>query len=464
MVEKLRKNGRILVCSISGFVSSRGATKTDWDSFHRIMVRATERGRDSFGIVTDMPRIEHKFTGTILDRAYDFHGYPPARVVVNNNRAEPTTEYVSDKRPADIQPFIDDKIIVAHNGTIANDRELKAEHGLVTSSEIDSAVIAPLVRKYGVERALELLEGSYALAIWDGSLLWLACNYKPLYVKLNNNTTLFFSSLDAYLREGYWDAIRQLPPYSLTRVDPVWPAKMKTTKLLPEIDSFKAKVLVICSGGLDSTVVASMYAQSSAAKVTLLHFAYGCRAEDKEIAAVQAIADHLDCDVAFMEMHSIFRDVIGHSRLTGTHEELMTERKGERSAELAYEWVPARNLVFYSLALAYAEAHGYDVIALGNNLEESGAYPDNEMIFSDKFNDLIPHAVNLNNQVRIEMPVGHLMKHEIVAKGMAAKAPLHLTWSCYENGDQHCGTCGPCYMRKKAFSMNGFNEVISYAS
>jgi 7-cyano-7-deazaguanine synthase len=194
--------------------------------------------------------------------------------------------------------------------------------------------------------------------------------------------------------------------------------------------------------------------------VTLLHFRYGCRAEAKEIEAIKNVAHYLGCSVKLIDMAGVFRNDIGNSRLTNTYDELMTDRQGEASAELAYEWVPARNLVFYSMALAYAEAHKMDVLALGNNLEESGAYPDNEMIFTLKFAEIVPYAINLGHRIRIEQPVGNLMKHEIVKKAIGLGTPLEMTWSCYENGDAHCGTCGPCYMRKKAFEMNGLTDPV----
>nr|MCG2909665.1 7-cyano-7-deazaguanine synthase [Stygiolobus sp.] len=62
------------------------------------------------------------------------------------------------------------------------------------------------------------------------------------------------------------------------------------------------------------------------------------------------------------------------------------------------------------------------------------------------------------------MPVGNLVKHEIVKLGVEIGAPLHLTWSCYEGGEKHCGMCGPCYMRKMAFRINGLEDPVEYES
>src|SRR5690606_35279475 len=151
---------------------------------------------------------------------------------------------------------------------------------------------------------------------------------------------------------------------------------------------------------------------------------------------------------------------IGGSRLTNTLDELVTADEGAAGAEYAHEWVPARNLVMLSLATAVAESAGFPYIVLGNNLEEAGAYPDNEMQFINKLNEVLPYATNLHHYVEILMPVGNLMKHEIVRTGLELDAPMDLTWSCYEGGTVHCGTCGPWFMRKKAFEMNGQTDHV----
>ncbi len=111
-----------------------------------------------------------------------------------------------------------------------------------------------------------------------------------------------------------------------------------------------------------------------------------------------------------------------------------------------------------SLAVAYAEAHGYGVVALGNNLEEAGAYPDNEEQLYIQLNDLMPYVTQNGVAVKIVQPVGHLMKHEVVRAGTECGAPYDVTWSCYHDGPVHCGDCGPCYMRQKAFERNQLDD------
>lgn len=449
------------MCSISGLIATEPSS-IFVEMLKQVILKAEERGRDGFGICT--PRVDYRFMkspSAVKLQDLQFH---PAMVMLNNNRAEPTTEFIDNKTLNDVQPFrytspvTNMSTIVAHNGTIANDKELASKYGIKQHTYIDSGVLPELFDNVGVLQGLSEINGSYAMAVHQQGVVWLACNYKPIYIKRLRDAFLF-SSLDTYLRTDWNDNIVRQKPYTALEINPLDLTVVE--HYLRPVTTARQKVLVICSGGMDSVVTATSYVRNGN-DVTLLHFTYGCRAEAKEIEAVTATAKRLGCGHKFIDMSHIFKSEVGGSPLLQPNDNIMRERDGEKGAELAYEWVPARNLVFYSLALAYAEAHGYDTIALGNNLEESGAYPDNEMIFSRLFNDLIPNAVNKDVNIHVEQPVGNLMKHEIVALGLELFAPLDVTWSCYEAGDRQCGRCGPCYMRRKAFQMNGIEDVIQY--
>jgi hypothetical protein len=158
----------------------------------------------------------------------------------------------------------------------------------------------------------------------------------------------------------------QIPPYSAVHIKATkqgitirnWSIKPKNNR----------KALVVCSGGLDSTVVATK-AIRDGYDVALLHFLYGCRAEEKEKAAIMAIANRLGCRYEFVST-SVFTETIGGSPLTNTATTKFAD--GISGSEFAHEWVPARNLIMLSVATGIAESHGFDTIMLGNNLEESG--------------------------------------------------------------------------------------------
>jgi 7-cyano-7-deazaguanine synthase len=471
-------------CSVNGCIlfereRAQEELKAIDAKLRELIVRAEDRGRDSYGVLS------FKKDGTFTQ--FKRSGRPSeslqtaplllsqnSTIVINNNRAEPTTEYVRNKGPSDIQPF--GKIIyVSHNGIIANDRELERKYHLSRTTAIDSAIISPLLEAQWDDSLDSLamilgseLLGSFALAIVSAKradTLFLACNYKPLFLEYEPlHDVLYFSSLEQYLQsqnQPIWkmNPVRQMSPYSVLSISTnrSWSEASIPNARRP---SKRERTLVVCSAGLDSTVAAKLMIDRGD-DVSLLHFKYGQRAEEREESALKAIGASLGCKVQVVEL-DLFKKVVGHSRLTETLSAIESGREGEAGAEFAHEWVPARNLVFLSVAVAIAEARGYGVVALGNNLEEAGAYPDNEMIFVQKLNDVLPYATNLNKRVRLEMPVGNLMKHEIVKLGMEIEAPLALTWSCYEGGLNHCGKCGPCYMRRKGFQINGWKDVVTY--
>lgn len=450
------------MCAISGAFS--GLHKTvDINTVNHILTRASERGKDSAGLYRDGEFDK----SSKADTAVFLNWYKDApRIVLSNNRAEPTTEYVENKSTDDVQPYREGEIVVVHNGTIANDKDICKKFGFAQPN-IDSKVLPMLLNKLWngtLDNLVEILNkeviGSYALGIYHEKYnkLFLVSNYKPIYTEIINGV-VYFSSLDKFLpgfQNRIQSTVQKLEPYTAIEFAPGTGYLPRQIKLNP--NPLNKKALVVCSGGLDSTVVAAEM-KKQGYDITLLHIQYKARAEENEVKAVKDIAKFLDVPLLMVET-DIFKNVIKASRLTGTHDETIAD--GEAGAELAWEWVPARNLIMLSIATGIAEARGIETIALGNNLEEAGAYADNEQEFIYQFNKLIPNAINLDKRLQVIEPVGNLMKHDIVKLGLENKAPLHLTWSCYNSGELHCGVCGPCYMRKKAFEMNKAKEVISY--
>lgn len=362
-----------------------------------------------------------------------------------NHRAIPTTEVETAEFN---QPFGTDYKIV-HNGTISNDKELGNPEGM-----IDSYVLSRVLDFSSIDKLVESLQkikGSYAIAAMKpNGHFFLACNYKPLFYTVANRA-LYFSSYEHHLKAAAGSsAIMRVPPYSVLDTETM------EAREIPREESNRA--VVVCSGGLDSTAVAAYACHTHGpANVTLLHFQYGCIAETKELQCVRKIAEYLGCDHYVMPIDYKFSN--GASKLFGDRDEISP---GIAGAEYAHEWVPARNLIMLSLAVGYAEANGFGYIYLGTNLEEAGAYPDNEEQFIRDFNACLYGAVQNGKHVQIRTPVGNLMKHEIVLFGLKYNAPFHLTWSCYKDGELPCGRCGPCYMRRTAFARNGLTDPLEY--
>jgi len=383
--------------------------------------------------------------------------------VIGNLRAEPTTEVVA--RPAstdDIQPYQVGNWAIVHNGTIANDKELKRAYSLGSGpTPIDSWVIAALLdagpnanRGATPSNLHQKLVGSYAILAQDDKRqgkVYYSCNYRPLYrvwtAPYNGQ------ALSSVPLSGKDELI---PPYSHGLLDMNGELVSVSNRKREDVE----RTLVVHSGGLDSTVAAKML-QDQGHEVTLLHFTYGARAGSKEAEAVQAIAHEMGVPYTFLDA-SFIKHEIGGSRLTETGN---TETAGGiEGAEYAHEWVPARNLIMLSMAVGYAEAHGFNGIALGANLEEAGAYPDNEPEFLERAKAILPFSVGDGVNLSIHTPVGNLMKHEIVRKGLEHNAPMHLSWSCYNAGERHCGECGPCYMRRVAFEINNETDPVQRRS
>lgn len=476
------------MCSITGAIYPKVKDPTIQDNVgKRVMstiYAAEDRGRDSWGFSMLFDNKE-PLTQKFLSAPKDLPCYllplsdAHASVLISNNRAEPTTEYVRTKSTEDTQPYIAGDWYVVHNGTIANDKELKQDYCIFTPTSIDSAVIPELLNtllgeeNFDAESVAEVLVqevvGSYSLAIMHrkhpGKVI-LACNYKPLYVGYHVIEKYWiFSSQKEYItgrqlqrKLGNPISVEALPAYSCVMIsNDLEPKDLKVLSLYPPRE--RKKALVVCSGGLDSTVVAAS-AVKDGWDVTLLHFKYSCRAEDNEIKAIKDIAEFLKCEYMFVTT-DMFKNVIKGSPLTGTSDGIAD---GVAGAEFAHEWVPARNLIMLSIATGIAESHGFDVLMLGNNLEESGAYPDNEMEFINRLNAVMPYAVAANKRVEIMMPVGNLMKHEIVKLGVEVNAPMHLTWSCYNAGAEECGDCGPCFLKKTSYEMNDLVWHTNYTT
>ena len=119
---------------------------------------------------------------------------------------------------------------------------------------------------------------------------------------------------------------------------------------------------------------------------------------------------------------------------------------GEKGAEFAHEWVPARNMAFLGMVASYCDRYNIQNIYMGLNLEEGGAFPDNTYYFYK----YMEKAMNVGTMARpkLHAPFINKVKHEIARSAVRLNVPIERTWSCYHNYEQHCGDCGPCFMRK----------------
>jgi len=415
------------------------------------------------------------------------------RCIITQCRAEPTTEFKKEKNPMNIPPENYGTTWVSHNGTIANDKELLNELGrrdLIDENWIDSKIIPFMVEhelnnRFDLEKsarnqkdsreiiksALRKIEGSMAIGMWSDRLqtMTLYRNYRELHLR-HYRGAYIWSSKKEYFCEGFREISSEIeiPPYSGIFLQPqsITNQREHTKFKLPEQRPNDDKAYVICSSGLDSTTVAKIACLDPDLKeVNLVHCKYGCKAEKREIKQFRKIGRRLQKEhpekritYGFVDMNFLHR--IGGSSLTDDSQKVNTEGNGEAGAEYAHEWVPFRNGAMISIVAAMCDAHNVGRIYLGLNLEEAGAYPDNTTEFFEKFNEVLD--CGSKSRPVIHNPLATLVKHEIVAKAIEIGAPIDLSWSCYHGGKYHCGKCGPCFMRKMAFKMNGQTDMMKY--
>jgi 7-cyano-7-deazaguanine synthase len=226
--------------------------------------------------------------------------------------------------------------------------------------------------------------------------------------------------------------------------------------------SEKAKAVVLLSGGMDSCVTAAIaYEQNHLA---LLHASYGQRTERRERRAFDEIADFYGVTERLVVRLDHFRQ-IGGSALTDERIAVPEGDPGERvssGGEIPPTYVPFRNAHFLSVAVSWAEVIGATSIHIGAVAEDSSGYPDCRPEYYRIFSELVRAGTRPETRIEIVTPVIAMRKNEIVRRGIELGAPLHLTWSCYQNEDAACGMCDSCRLRLRAFAEAAQPDPLPY--
>ncbi|HVM45447.1 MAG TPA: 7-cyano-7-deazaguanine synthase QueC [Candidatus Thermoplasmatota archaeon] len=223
------------------------------------------------------------------------------------------------------------------------------------------------------------------------------------------------------------------------------------------------RAVVLLSGGLDSTVAAAL-AKEAGHELHAVSFDYGQR-HMRELESARAVAKALG-----VATHAVLRVPVGEygaSALTDASIAVPTGRD-ERAmgADIPVTYVPARNIVFLSLALGVAEARDAASIYIGANALDYSGYPDCRPEFFAAFEEMARLGTKRGVEgraVRIEVPLQRMTKADIVREGVRLGAPLALTWSCYQGGEVACGACDSCALRLKGFREAGVRDPIAYA-
>jgi 7-cyano-7-deazaguanine synthase len=225
------------------------------------------------------------------------------------------------------------------------------------------------------------------------------------------------------------------------------------------------KAVVLLSGGMDSCVsTAIARGRHAAENLGLLHAGYGQRTQERERRAFEDIADFYGVRNRLVVQLDHFR-AIGGSALTDKNIAVPENEFGApapHGSTIPVTYVPFRNAHFLSVAVSWAEAIGAGAIYIGAVAEDSSGYPDCRPEYYRVFQELIRVGTRPETQIEIMTPVVTLKKSAIIQRGIELGAPLHLTWSCYQNEDIACGACDSCLLRLRAFAEAGVPDPIAY--
>lgn len=228
--------------------------------------------------------------------------------------------------------------------------------------------------------------------------------------------------------------------------------------LPPDAPSGSGAVLLL-SGGLDSFTAGAL-ARERGFELYALSLDYGQRHDREVTSAARAaealgVAEHVTLPLDLRRW--------GGSALT-SDEALPTGRdEAEMAADIPSTYVPARNTIFLSLALGYAEARGARTLVAGMNQLDYSGYPDCREEFLQAFErmaNLGTKAGAEGDRFRIWAPLLRMSKADIIREGARLGLDYGLTWSCYLGGERPCGECDSCILRARGFAEAGVNDPL----
>jgi 7-cyano-7-deazaguanine synthase len=223
------------------------------------------------------------------------------------------------------------------------------------------------------------------------------------------------------------------------------------------------KAIILLSGGVDSATCAAI-AKEQGYKLFAMSFSYGQRHRveldaAKKVAAFLKVTEH--------KVVTIDLRAFGGSSLTSALPVPKRRGPGNPAADIPSTYVPARNTIFLSYALAWAETLGIQNIFIGVNAVDYSGYPDCRPEYISAFErmaNLATRAGVHGHTLAIHTPLIHLTKAEIIKKGVAVGLDYGLTHSCYDPlpDGKACGACDSCLIRQKGFKEADVKDPTTY--
>jgi 7-cyano-7-deazaguanine synthase len=223
------------------------------------------------------------------------------------------------------------------------------------------------------------------------------------------------------------------------------------------------KAVVLLSGGLDSSTVLYQ-AKADGCECYAISFDYQQR-HRRELKSAEAIARY-----ASVKEHQVISFDLrqwGGSALTNDDIDLPEHRSLEQmSQNIPITYVPARNTIFLSFGLSYAEAIDAERVYVGVNALDYSGYPDCRPDYIQAMQEVFRLGTKQGREgqpIRIVTPLIKLKKTTIIELGNQLGVPWEQTWSCYAGGDVACGVCDSCQLRLTAFAELGLKDPLPYA-
>ncbi|RKY94120.1 MAG: 7-cyano-7-deazaguanine synthase QueC [Candidatus Hydrothermota bacterium] len=222
------------------------------------------------------------------------------------------------------------------------------------------------------------------------------------------------------------------------------------------------KAVCLISGGLDSSVTAYT-AKNEGYELFAITFNYKQK-HRREIESAKRIAESVG-----VKKHILFDidlSVFGGSSLVDEKMEIQKNNKLEDiGKKIPLTYVPARNTVFLSIGLAYAEVVHANTIFIGVTATDYSGYPDCRPEYIEAFQRLANLATKKGvegEKIEIKAPLLFMNKSEIIRRGVELGVPFEETWSCYMGGEKACGRCDSCLLRLKGFKDAGLKDPLEY--
>lgn len=220
------------------------------------------------------------------------------------------------------------------------------------------------------------------------------------------------------------------------------------------------QAVVLLSGGLDSATTL-YFAKKAGFECHCLIFDYGQR-HHREIKSAKTIAQSAKCTFKIIKISLPWK---GSSLLDKNIKVREFKRLGaqELISKIPCTYVPARNIIFLSFALSFAEAVKAEAIFIGAHSEDYSGYPDCRPEFYRAFKKIIATGTKAGvekKSIEIKTPLIHKSKAQIIKLGLSLRVPFEFTWSCYKGGRKPCSKCDSCYYRAKGFRDMGIIDPL----